>query len=143
MFVELYSPASQYRWDPGPDGSLGSASDNIFLGSRDIYTANGAVDVSKKAAAWSPGSDGVWGTPNVDDDGDAAESVIVGRGHGQALDVEATTGEQARHASQNTGLVLDPDHQGVEAVVVFAHDCASWLGWTMTSELVLPAGTIG
>ena len=50
---------------------------------------------------------------DVDHDGDAAEPLVVGRGHGQGEDVEAAPGEQAGDPGQHPGLVLDQHREGV------------------------------
>ncbi len=48
------------------------------------------------------------------DDGDAREVLLgVGLRHGQALDVVAAAREQADHARQDAGLVVDQDGDGV------------------------------
>ena len=55
------------------------------------------------------------GRLDVDHDRDAAEPVVLGGGDGQREDVEAAPGEQAGHAGQHAGLVLDQHDQRVVA----------------------------
>jgi hypothetical protein len=48
------------------------------------------------------------------DDGDAARVALVVRlGHGEALDVVAAAREEADHAGEHAGLVVDEDGEGV------------------------------
>src|SRR5205823_5256097 len=81
---------------------------------------------------------------HVDDDGDAAEALVVGGGHGQRVDVETPPGEQARHPGEYAGLVLDEDAQGVVAGGG-RHQWppSPWEGSRMMLSFEPPAGTIG
>ena len=50
---------------------------------------------------------------HIDHDGDATETLFLGRGDSEAVDVEATAGEQARHPGQHAGPVLHQHGQDV------------------------------
>src|SRR5207248_8763220 len=86
---------------------------------------------------------------DVDHHRDAAQALVLGGCHGEAEDVEPPPSEQARHAGEHAGLVLDEDGQ---EVVLDHRGLAEGAHWTksapsagsvMMSSLLLPAGTIG
>src|SRR3984957_9687153 len=84
---------------------------------------------------------------DVDHDRDAAEPLLVGRGHGEREDVEPTPAEQPGDAREHARLVLDQHREDVVTGAggdPGAHRALrSCSGWTTMASLEAPAGTIG
>ena len=53
------------------------------------------------------------GVLDVDHDGHPRDLLVLGRAHGERLDVEAAPAEQAGDPGQHAGLVLDQHREGV------------------------------
>ena len=82
---------------------------------------------------------------DVDHDGHPRDLRVLGRAHGEGVDVEAAAGEQAGDPGEDAGLVLDQDGQGVLAHAAYSsrsHTGAMPRAFWILS-LLTPAGTIG